>query len=153
MKKEIDKWLKDTIESGSWKSFNSLHIDDISEEYEDKSKWIEGGLQCLKYASLYLKNSLNENEKGFLLISLKGDTLRQGINFSNSRELEKQLDSIPPSLYIYKDNWDGFVDTMRDAEEISDRVLKTAGLKSYHVEYVENGDEEYRRSIISVLDV
>jgi len=151
MNQKITNWIKETVESGSWERYNSLHIDEIEDEYCAQSKWFEGGVSCLKQAFNILDDLQIKNVKVFLLISLKGHPLRKGVNFKDSSDIEYEFDSTPPSLYLYKEDWSGYVETIQEGEMINDSVLNIPGLNFFHIEYKEEGDTEFRRSIMVLL--
>ena len=151
MKNEITEWLLNTVEDESWKSYNSLHIDEICIDFKNKENWLQGGIKNLRQASSLLEELAIRDKKVFLLVPLIGKSKKIGINFSNSTELKSQLDSTPPSLYLYENDWSGYVDTINEGVLIDDTILDFEGIYSYHVEYVEEGDHEYRRSLIFLL--
>jgi hypothetical protein len=50
MKETIRNWMTNTINDGSWKKYNDLHIDKISSKYNNKSMWVNGAIESLKNA-------------------------------------------------------------------------------------------------------
>ena len=151
MKNEITNWLLNTVKDESWKNYNSLHIDEICMDYTDKENWLQGGIESLRQASLLLRELSLGDKKVFLLFSLIGRNEEIGINFSNSSELKSQFDSTPPALYLYEDEWSGYVETINEGILINNTILNFNGIYSYHIEYIEEGDDEYRRSVIFLL--
>ncbi len=148
----IMQWLVETIKNDTWRNFDSLHIDDIDSKYESKKNWLNGGIECLYNANKIIHQLSFKDKKVFLLLSLEGNSEKQGINFNSSDELESQFDETPPSLYVYEDSWSNFIDTLQQGHLISKNILNIDGFDFYHIEYKEEGDLEYRRSIISVID-
>lgn len=146
----IKEWLSEVISDGSWESYNSLHIYDIDEKYEDDSSWFEVGLECLNTAITILDELSISDKKVFLLYSLIDGEEEKGINYNNASEFIKQFDDTPPSLYLYEEEWDGYRDTINEGVLINDSILNIQGLSVYHVEYKEDGDNEYRRSVMVI---
>lgn len=143
----IREWLINIIEDGSWKSYNSIHIDDIDSKYEEDSNWYKGGIECLNIANSILDELSISKSKVFLLYSLLDEDKEIGINFNNTLEFSSQFDGIPPSLYVYEEEWNGFKETIKEGVLIKDSILNVEYL-SYHIEYKEDGDNEYRRSVM-----
>lgn len=150
--KLVKAWLINVIEDGSWKSYDSLHIDDIKAEYEEEASWFEGGVDCLNIANSILDELSISKYKVFLIYSLLDGDEEMGINFKNSQEFRKQFDWTPPSLYAYDENWSGFKETIIKGVLIKYSILNIEGLSAYHIEYIEDGDREYRRSVMIVKE-
>lgn len=148
MYKNIKEWLINVIDDGSWKSYDSLHIDVINSEYEDNYNWFKGGIECLNIANSILDELSISKSKVFLLYSLIDGEKEIGVNFKNLSELKSQFDFTPPSIYVYEEEWDGFRETINKGILIEDSIFNIKDLSAYHVEYREYGDNEYRRSVI-----
>ncbi len=41
----IEEWMLAIISDGGAERFDDLHIDEINPQWEDKDRWIEGGLR------------------------------------------------------------------------------------------------------------
>ncbi len=147
MNHSLKKWLENTLKDELWKNHNDLHIDDINAKYEERSKWIKAGIKCLREASLLIRDIGVKQEKVFLMFPLICNTERLGINFGNLSEFEIQLGTTPPSLYVYKEDWSCFVDTLNEGVLI-DWNLFDSDVTTYYIEYREDGDCEFRRSVM-----
>ena len=95
---KIREWMLATISNGGIDKFDDLHIDNIDENWKQRSKWISGGIRAYELA-VRLQSKLGLSVKVALAFSLLDG---EGQTFDDQEEFESQLDWSPPSLYLFK---------------------------------------------------
>ncbi|NLR94561.1 hypothetical protein [Flammeovirga agarivorans] len=143
----LNSFIDETIEKGYWENFNDIHIDDIDEEYSNKTSWVEGGLKCLNDTKGYLEKEYKDFTS-FLIIPLESYVTKVGVNFKDEETLIRELSYTPPSLYICEKGWDNLKQTLDYGILLQNDIIKFKDFIFYHVEYKIDGDSEFRRSII-----
>jgi len=148
-RQKIEEWFKRAYVA-TRRSFDDLHIDEISESYKNKETWCSGALECLEIArSIAGKNQWN----GALCLafSLIDDVRPLGRNFSCLSDLSAELSETPPSLYYFHSVDEFRQDSMALEYSIDD--MRISNVQTYYLEYREPEKTEYRRSFWVVAAV
>ncbi len=146
-KKTIESWVLTVVNDGSWMNYNDLHIDNISVELKKPTTWLLSGLECFNIAIDIIK----KNELPFVVeldFSLKSNSNIQGVNFVNSEQLIKQFSWTPPSLYLFKPDWENFKQGIKRSIKID--FIDVNNSEWYFCEQYNPDDKEYRRSLFLV---
>lgn len=146
----IEKWMLTIVDDGGVRRLDDLHIDKIDPAWKHRAHWIEGGLEAFRVAKILRdRNALPFTVAlGFSLRSGNGPC---GIDFRTRKELEERLDSSPPSLYLFHrgegpENKMG-ADNLPPDLSHSIFASREAGVACYYLEFLQQDDDEYRRSV------
>ena len=97
----IRRWMLTTVTDGGIQRLDHLHVDDIDGSWKDPTCWVSAGLIAYGLA-LRIRRELDLDATvalGFSLADAHGTSQEV---FETQEEFEKQLDSSPPSLYLFK---------------------------------------------------
>jgi hypothetical protein len=97
----IRRWMLATVSDGGIKRFDDLHVDDIDAGWKDPTSWVSAGLRAYGLA-LGIRRELGLDVTVALAFSLVDAQDASVDVFETREEFEKQLDSSPPSLYLFK---------------------------------------------------
>jgi hypothetical protein len=95
---KIREWMLATIANGGIERLDDLHVDDIDENWKQRTNWISASLRAYELA-VRLQSDLGLSVKVALAFSLLDG---MGQTFETEEEFERQLDWSPPSLYLFK---------------------------------------------------
>jgi hypothetical protein len=143
---KIRKWLLRTIESGTWRNFDDLHVDEIDRKYKTNTTWIQGGIESLEIASDALRKlGLDKDHFVQLCIYLKSSPSPTKPNFSTMSDLFDQLSWTPPSLYVFQKWFEKWRFAMDKAAELKHFHIGLEGAKIYYSESFDSEELEYLR--------
>lgn len=144
LKQTIEKWLTETINQSLWTKNNDLHINEISSKYKKPNSWILGGIECLETA-ISIRDRLRVHFLIQLFVELKSEVKPIGVNFTSLKELENELTTTPPSLYLYQYN-ETENEILKKGQKVS---FKEFGQKNFEIYYFETLKDypEYFRSL------
>lgn len=146
IEKVIEKWMTETVKDDSWKTHNDIHIDDISSKFKEPDTWINGGIECLKKA-IAIRDNFKFHFVIELFVELQSDKFPIGINFTNPRDLINEFRDTPPSLYIFEENYGGWLDNIRKNKEVVLKKFNLPDVKCYYSEILKDDDPDHYRSI------
>jgi hypothetical protein len=96
----IERWMLTIVTDGGVTRFDDLHIDEIDEQWKDRSLWVSAGLEAYRIA-VALRNRHQLPFVVALGFSLEGGPESQGMDFHTPAEFAERLDWSPPSLYLF----------------------------------------------------
>lgn len=148
----IEKWMEDCVRNGGIGRQDELHIDRIDSAWLASHSWIAGSLESLRLAAcIKQKRSEYRNVSVAAALSLQSATQKRGVDFRTSKELEKQLGSVPPSLYLFHSGEEPWTETKKN---VTIQKVKRAAFypfvmlnDPYYMEFSQHGEDEYCRSI------
>jgi hypothetical protein len=94
---KIREWMLATISNGGIDRLDDLHVDDIDENWKQRTNWISASIRAYEVA-VRLQSNLGLSVKVALAFSLLDG---MGQTFYTEEEFESQLDWSPPSLYLF----------------------------------------------------
>jgi hypothetical protein len=160
-KEVIQSWFNSAIHEGGIDRYDDLHIDQIDPAWKPRSKWMEAALESFKTA-LEVRNSYSGDTPLTVVMAfaLASESHPLGITFQNRSGLENAFSSTPPSLYLFREGgefWvqaeeskgkrieDDLVIKMLNASELFGKMQET--VKCIYMECLRVGDEEYSRDV------
>lgn len=144
------------IGDGGVERYDDLHIDLIDPQWKPKSAWVNGGLEAF-HAAIELRDIRQLPFAVGLGLSIKaGDRIGERGTASSS-DLQAQLDTAPPSLYLFPAGHDASKEldcAVRDGEVESDAISQQITFAEdeaipccYYLKFRRTGTSDYRRSI------
>jgi hypothetical protein len=145
------------IQDGGIDRYDDLHIDHIEKEWADRKYWLNGAIQAFQIAS----NQRDRLDVGLVVavgFSLTGSEEPIGPNFTSSEEFEMQLDSSPPSLYLFYRGQEPWKEK-QSASSLENLLQPTvitlhnvfaeiaSRQQCYYLEFFRPDEAEYRRSV------
>lgn len=141
----IKSWLLKVIDDGSWEKYNDLHIDQISNAFEKKASWFEGGLECYVYAVSIIKE-LGIPYTVELAFSLKSKKIVKDYVIEGIESLKKEFDYSPPSLYVFHNEWANLEEIKKKGTKLEDFINCNKILGNwYYYQLFDERDREIRR--------
>lgn len=95
---KIREWMLATVSNGGIERLDDLHVDEIDENWKQRTNWIRGSIRAYELA-VKLQSSLRLSAKVALAFSLLDGPSH---TFDTEEEFQSQLDWSPPSLYLFK---------------------------------------------------
>ena len=142
----IEEWMEKVLATESHRAFVDLHIDDIDRSWSDRSRWLSGALSCLE-AALLIKRRRGWTVTAAVGFSLRSHRAPRGLQLHSYQDLQAELDSSPPSLYLFLPGEEPWHD---DADfqtfEIPRSLPTNHVVRAYLREWYDENDEDYRRS-------
>lgn len=145
------------IEDGGIDRYDDLHIDRIEKQWKNHNLWLSGSISALQLA---LKQRDRHNPELVVAIgfTLKSTDKPMGLNFTTRKEIERQFDSSPPSIYLFyagQELWAKRKDMAAVDKLLEPKVVVCDALfsdllpyaKCYFLEFFRPDDAEYRRSL------
>lgn len=148
MDKKKAELISRTLVEAEAKGFSDFHIDEYDANFIVRKKWLENSKATLNEVVEYF-GDVRENVLGIGLSLVSGKTAI-GINFHNEKDLIAELDSSPPSIYIFQEMFDfnanGWV-------ELNKKEINISDLAEYFFEFQSPHDNEFRRSFFLIRKV
>jgi hypothetical protein len=146
----IEDWMLTIIGDGGVARFDHLHIDEISSRWEDKSCWIDGGLEAFRTA-LSVRDQHRLPFTVSLAFSLVAANQPRGVDFQTREDLLAKLDWSPPSLYLFdrgKEPEKQIVTANGTIQVLDSTIFGVQGnVRCYYLEFKPQSDDEFRRSV------
>lgn len=145
IKLKIKKWLENEIKNQKLIQYSHWHIDDFDPSLKNKkSDWVNKGIQMLNYANTQLKQ-FPKNCHLYLSVFLKSKIKPQKIIFKQNSDIENELTTSPPALYLFDDNQEDFFFNKVICKNIT---IKNIGnlfkdIKCFYSEYFQEGEYFY----------
>lgn len=151
METKLKKWvLEITSKTNAWENLDDFHIDELSsiKTKITKNDWIREGLNSYREVNEFLKkNKLNYYCE--LSIKLSYSKIKTGISFRNLKELNTELSSSPPSLYIFSKDYYSKLEIIKKQSFRMDENF-FGEKNAYYTEVFDESEEEYFRAIFIV---
>ena len=97
----IRRWMLATVSDGGIERLDDLHVDKIDASWKDPTSWVSAGLNAYGLA-FGIRRELGLDVTVALAFSLVDAQDTSEDVFDTQAEFERQLDSSPPSLYLFK---------------------------------------------------
>ncbi len=139
--------MREAIQSGSYRSFDDLHVDEIDPVWNDPGTWLQAGIQSLETAAL-----VRDRESWPMTVavgfSLEPTAEPQGHRLDSWPSVLARVDNSPPSLYLF----DRGIEPWTKSSEFSDVSGTVAPPTNFATrvmlrEWFEEEDDEYRSSL------
>ena len=147
------------LRNHGYERYRDLHIDHIDQAWKARDRWIEGAFEALRIAV----ESKKQHAPSFsvvLAIALASGEEPRGLDFHTLEEINAELGSSPPSLYLFQKGTEPWTKAaLRDrsavadeivVEEMSPRILGGLGKGNpcYYIEFRQVEFKDYSRSIL-----
>ena len=154
----IESWLLSNIKNRGYERDDELHIDRIDQKWQGRESWFSGGLDAFRIA-VGIRDKLAPGFSIAVAFSLTADLRPYNRDFRKLTEIEAELSSPPPSLYLFQKGDEPWMRTdsssrNEKADEVIVRELShdtfsglTEGTHSYYVEFRQVEFDEYSRSV------
>jgi hypothetical protein len=96
----VEHWMLSIVSDGGVGRFDDLHIDKINPRWEDRNRWIEGGLEAFRTA-LSVRDQHQLTFAVGLGFSLGASDQPCGVDFQTREDFFEKLNWAPPSLYLF----------------------------------------------------
>jgi|ERR1700722_18950189 hypothetical protein len=160
-KEIIQTWFESAIHEGGIDRYDDLHINQIDAAWKPRSKWVEAALESFETAlKVRNRDSGNMSLTVVMAFALASESHPLGITFRNRSELENALSSTPPSLYLFREGGEFWVQAeeskgTRIKDDLVIKILNASeffgemreSVKCIYMEYLRVGDEEYSRDV------
>jgi hypothetical protein len=142
----IEQWMLDVAGKGG-ERLDDLHIDRIDSNWKSRECWIEGALATFQIA-MDLRGLHGFPFTVAVVFSLTTDTKRIGPAFRTLRELERQLDWTPPSLYLFQRGKEPWL-ANTDFQQVEDVVVgnQRHGVTWWYSAFKSGSADEYSRTV------
>jgi hypothetical protein len=149
----IEAWMLSNVRTGGFNRYDDLHIDRIDERWRHRKNWIDGGLEALR-----LGVELRDKHQLEFTVALGCSLLVSGSSPlglpRRSEDLASQLDSSPPSLYLFPKRQEPWLESggTEILEELGESVSKSRSAKApqfYYLEFTQDGAKH--RSVFITL--
>jgi len=154
----IQNWMLSNIKKQGYERYDDLHIDQIDQRWKARDSWIEGGFEAFRLA-VDIRNQHAPSFSVVLAFSLTAGDEPQGLDFRTLQEMNAELSSSPPSVYLFQKGKEPWTETgLRDGVVVADNIMvenmspDTFGSLAqtnscYYMEFRQIEFGEYSRSI------
>src|ERR1700722_1131916 len=147
----IEKWMLAVLENDGVHRFDDLHIDAIDPAWRPPDRWLDGGLEPLRVATVVRRRNRFPFSVA-LAFSLKSSSQPLGADFSTWNEFRERIDWSPPSLYFLDPDKEAkgplaLGGTVKDLDPAIFNILGK-GLSCYYQEFPSQEKDEYFRSVV-----
>jgi hypothetical protein len=160
-KEIIQEWFDSAVHEGGIDRYDDLHIDQIDAAWKPRNMWITSALQAFDLAREIRDRYVSDPQLTVVLaFALEAESRPLGVTFQNRTELENALSSTPPSLYVFRQGHEFWIEAeeSRGRKIENDLVIKTLNAaeifgaghetaKCIYMEYLRQGEEEYSRDV------
>jgi hypothetical protein len=99
---KIKDWMFTIVRDGGMERFDDFHIDKIDEGWGNRQRWIDGAVEAFRIA-VRLRDQYFPSLITAAAFSLRDGRKPFGEPIFSRTSLEKRLDWIPPSLYLFRE--------------------------------------------------
>lgn len=140
----IESWTDRVVSGGLLESFVDLHVDEIDSSWARRDRWLDAALAALQIAA-EVRDAKRLRVTVAVGLSLLASSDRQGLPVPTFRDVQRELDMSPPSLYLFpqgKEPWleDEDFSPWRGAVYLEERAAQ-----AHFREWRDDEDDEYRR--------
>jgi len=142
----IADWFDHVVTTGGYKRFEDLHVDDMDSEYRRRDRWIDGAIAGLNAAAKVrdLRQAPFTVAAGFALLS---NPQRVGLSAQVLRDVQREFDFSPPSLYVFERKHEPWLTDEDFVEWNGQMYAGDAGpTHAYLREWYDEDEELYHRS-------
>ena len=150
--KIIETWMADTVQGGGIERHDELHIDRIDGAWKQSSTWIPASLEVLELATSI--GTSNPYRDLSVVVALSLQTVHQttGVDFASAKELEKRLGHTPPSLYVFRQGKEPWIQSGTESVTIQKLDVGIFGSsrrpkQCFYIEFRGSGEDGYYRSL------
>jgi hypothetical protein len=119
----IEQWIHSNVQNNGYDRFDDLHIDNIDRQWKASNFWIQGGFKAFQIA-VRIRNEQMQNVTIALAFALIAGKEPRGLNFASLKEMERELNSSPPSLYLFRKGHEPWTDVgLRSGRLAPDTVV------------------------------
>ena len=132
--------MQSSLADGGVERMDDLHIDTIDSRWRDRSTWVLSAINAYRSA-LQIRDQLQLPVKVALAFSLRRCTPDP---FETVQQFESELDSSPPSLYLFEFNNNHSADSIVQSQPLPDEMVSAlpVGSVSYLLKWkTEQGDD------------
>lgn len=134
-------WINKMITEKLWEKYVDIHIDEINNEFEEKSTWIEGSLFLFSCILELINKSTYDV---FLVIPLTCTNISYKNDIMDINCIVNELDITPPAFYLFPKNSKNFEDTIESAKYLKE-ISEKLNMQVFYKE--EKEVEEYYRTL------
>jgi hypothetical protein len=147
----IRRWMLATVSNGGIERFDDLHVNVIDEGWSERAKWVAAGITAFGLA-IRIRRELGLDVTvalGFSLVEAEGSPAEK---FETQEEFEKQLDSSPPSLYLFKTGDQQHLSATTRVDPLPDAFSSQLpeGTKSFLSQWLAEDGNHYRSVFVEV---
>jgi hypothetical protein len=147
---KIETWMLTIVQDGGVRRFDDLHIDKIDSAWGDKNCWIDRGLEAFRTAI----DIRNLHQLPFAVgfgFSLSAGDRHRGVDFQTRKDFFEELNSSPPSLYLFDRGGEPDKRTMLAGGMVQNLDPAIFGLQGgvrcYYLEFKQPDIDEFSRSL------
>ncbi|MGA2434849.1 MAG: hypothetical protein ABSG25_06145 [Bryobacteraceae bacterium] len=146
--RSIETWMLATMQGDAIERFDDLHIDEIDKEWgKNRSLWMQGTLEA-HHLALQLRDKHQLPVTVAVAFSLNATTESIGVNFQTTDDLLKQINWMPPSLYLFRLGKEPWADKAGFQEiDIAGLGASEPGVRCLYFELKPEDSDEYRRDV------
>lgn len=141
---QLKQWVEEVVRGQRWEHLDDLHIDTLGVQFRQPGRWIEGSLSLLGALATMYDPRLYQTLLIIRLTSYPIPTAVQGLDIAL---LEEQVDTTPPSFYLFPQPSPVVTATMQEAVYLP-RLSQQLQQQVYFQEKLDEG--EYERSLIAL---
>lgn len=142
----VSNWMKRAVETGSWRQFDDLHVDDSVSGGLQKD-WVNSAV-CLFQDAIAHRDSHYPEYAVLLGFSLS----LQRPNWNSREELSRTICPYsPPSVYVFGSDSDELLDALSDAFAVALPAFLTMDVLAYHRPKID-ADENSAASLLIVSE-
>ncbi len=135
----LKSWVNKVIEQKSWNEFKDLHIDEIDNDFNNKSEWIPSSIFVFKLITSFIDFSKYDL---ILAIPLSCKNIQSKSDYDKLEFFNDELDLTPPSFYLFPKDKDNYKRTIKNAMYL-EKLSKKEKIDVFYNE-VQEGREFYR---------
>jgi len=139
---QLKQWVEEVVRGKRWEHLDDLHIDTLGGQFRRPGRWIEGSLLLLGALTTMYDPQLYQT---LLVIPLTSTAVPTDIQELDSVLLEKEVDTTPPSFYLFPQPSPVVTATMQKTVYLP-KLSQQLQQQVYFREQLDEG--EYERSLM-----
>ena len=148
----IEKWMIDSVQNGGIERHDELHIDRIDRAWKGPTTWIPASFEVLELATSIGESARYRGLSFVLALSLQTTCRETGVDFASARDLEKMLGHAPPSLYIFPQGKEPWIQSGSEGVSVQEIDVGMFGpslrpKRGFYMEFKGLGEDGYYRSV------
>jgi hypothetical protein len=144
----VREWMTDVVRTGSWRTFDDLHIDEIDGNVA-RDAWVWESLRIAREAAL-TRDHIAPSFAIVLGFGLGPSTRPIPPEWSSVKGFTDDLDESPPSLYMFERGSEEWRSLLGDTVAFAPPPFLTNCGDVRYREAWETGHREYRRSVLLI---
>jgi hypothetical protein len=149
MNARLCRWLAQSAGKVCSGRFVDVHIDELDPNLKHPEQWISG-IQGLLAEGCDMMSRWHDRRCVLAgCIALRFSSEELGVNFSCERDLNREIDITPPSLYMFADGTEPWADRTQGFVPLDRRLCLSIlpQVTILYLEYQEPTEIEFRRSL------